>query len=143
MAESHVVSGLVAKRGELAGQVEHYRQELQRLAGQLCHVDATIRLFDPSYDLGGIRTRKQGHRNQWFRAGECQRLVLEILRDALEPLSGRALAQALAARKGLEGGGEVLAAVQKTASAVLRRLAAKGVVRSVALSHGTRAWERG
>ena len=143
MAESHVVSGLVAKRSELAGQVEHYRRELHRLADELSHVDATIRLFDPTYDLGGIRARKRGHRNQWFGSGECQRLVLEVLRDALEPLSGRALTQALAARKGLEDSREVLAPVQKTASAVLRRLVAKGVVRSVALPDGTRAWERG
>jgi len=52
MAESNVLSGLVAKRGELAGEVEHYRRELQRLAEALGHVDATIRLFDPSYELG-------------------------------------------------------------------------------------------
>ncbi len=142
MAESHVVSGLVAKRGELAGEVEHYRRELHRLADELGHVDATIRRFDPSYDLGGIRSKKRGHRNQWFGPGECRRLVLEVLRDALEPLSGRALTQALAARKGLEGGREVLAAMQKTALAVLRRLVGKGVARSVALADGTRARER-
>ena len=143
MAESHVVSGLVAKRSELAGQLEHYRRELHRLADELSHVDATIRLFDPTYDLGGIRARKRGHRNQWFGPGECQRLVLEVLRDALEPLSGRALTQALAARKGLEGAREVSAGMQKTVLAVLRRLAAKGAVRRVALADGTRAWERG
>ena len=34
MAQSLVVSGLVAKRGELAGEVERCRQELQRLAEQ-------------------------------------------------------------------------------------------------------------
>ena len=137
MAESHVVSGLVAKRGELAGQVEHYRRELHRLADELGHVDATILLFDPTYDLGGIRARKRGPRTQWFGPGECQRLVLEVLRDALEPLPDRALTQALAARKGLEGDREVLASVQKTALAVLRRLVAKGVARSAALPDGT------
>ena len=142
MAESHVVSGLVAKRGELAGQVEHYRRELQRLAEQLVHVDATIRLFDPSYDVKGIRARKQGQRSQRFRPGECQRLVLEVLRDALEPLSGGTLAQAVVARKGLGATGQELARVQKTALAVLRRLVAKGVARSAALPDGTRVWER-
>jgi hypothetical protein len=142
MAQSLVVSGLVAKRGELAGQVEHYRQELQRLVEQLVHVDATIRLFDPSYELNGIRTSKQGQRSERFRPGECQRLVLEALRDAVEPLSGRALTQTVLARKGLEGAGEELAAVQKTALAVLRRLVAKGVARSVTLPGGTQAWER-
>ena len=142
MAESHVVSGLVAKRGELAGRVARCRQELQRLAEQLGHVDATIRLFDPSYNLNGIRARRQGQRTQRFRPGECQRLVLEVLRDAVEPVSGRALAQALMVRKGLEGAGEELAGVHKSALAVLRRLVAKGVARSVELPGGTQAWER-
>jgi allantoicase len=42
MAESLIVSGLVTKRSELAGEVEHHRRELQRLADELGHVDATI-----------------------------------------------------------------------------------------------------
>ena len=37
MAESLVVSGLVSKRAELAGEVEHHRQQLQRLAAELGH----------------------------------------------------------------------------------------------------------
>ena len=142
MAESLVVSGLVAKRGELAGEAEHYRQELQRLADELGHVDATIRLFDPSYNLGAIRVRKRGHRNQWFGQGECQRLILEILREAVQPLSGHTLTQALLVHKDLEGHREAATQVKKTASAVLRRLLVKGVVRRSTLPDGTRVWER-
>ena len=48
MAELHVVSGLVSKRAELAGEVERYHRELQRLADEWGHVDATILLFDPA-----------------------------------------------------------------------------------------------
>ena len=44
MAESHVVSGLLAKRAELAGLVEHHRAELERLAWQLGHL-ATVKGF--------------------------------------------------------------------------------------------------
>jgi len=143
MAESHVLSGLVAKRGELAGEVERHRGELHRLAEALSHVDATIRMFDPSYAVGAIAARTRGSRHQCFGPGECQRLVLEVLRDAIEPLSSRALAQAVAARKGLEDRRDVLAAVQKSASAVLRRLVAKGVVRRQALADGTAVWQRG
>jgi hypothetical protein len=141
MAESLVVSGLVAKRGELAGEVERHRRELQRLADELGHVDATIRLFDPAYDLGGIRPRRRGHRTLWFGPGECQRLVLDTLREAREPLSGRALAQELAARKGWETDREVPAQVNKTVSAVLRRLVAKGVVGHSPRADGTRVWD--
>jgi hypothetical protein len=143
MAESHVLSGLVTKRGELAGEVEHHRRELQRLAEAWGHVDATIRLFDPGYELGALPASKRGSRQQWFGPGECQRLVLEVLRDAVEPLSGRALAREVMARKGLEDSRDVLAVVQKTALAVLRRLVAKGVVRRQALADGTNVWERG
>ena len=60
MGQSLVVSGLVAKRSEMAGEVEHYRQELQRLGEELGHLDAAIRLFDPAYDLGAIKTSKRG-----------------------------------------------------------------------------------
>jgi hypothetical protein len=120
-----------------------HRRELHRLARALGRVDATIRLFDPSYELGAIPARKRGSRQQWFGPGECRRLVLEVLRDALEPLSGRALARAVLARKGLEDSRDVLAVVQKTALAVLRRLVAKGVVHRQALADGMQVWERG
>ena len=69
MAESHVVSGLVAKRGELAGEAERCRRELHRLADELGHLDATIRLFAPDYDLGGIRPRKRRRGSALVRAG--------------------------------------------------------------------------
>jgi len=141
MGQSLVVSGLVAKRSEIAGKVEHYRQELQRLGTELGHLDAAIRLFDPDYDLGTIKTNKRGRRTQWFGPGECQRLVLETLRDAAEPLSGSALTQELVARKGLEGRREVLVAVNKTAMAVLRRLKSKDVVCRSSLPDSTRAWK--
>lgn len=142
MADSQVLSGLVAKRGELAGEVDHHRRELQRLAALLGHVDATIGLFDASYAPDSVAARQRGRRQQYFGAGECQRLVLEVLRDAPEPLSGRALAQAVMARKGLEDRREVLAVVQKTALAVLRRLVAKGAACRQVLANGTSEWAR-
>jgi hypothetical protein len=49
---------------------------------------------------------------------------------------------AVAARKGLQDRREVFAALQKTALAVLRRLAGKGVARVVRLADGVRSWER-
>jgi hypothetical protein len=126
MAESHVVSGLVAKRGELAGEAEHCRRELRRLADELGHLDATIRLFDPDYDLGGIRARRRRSAHHWFGPGECQRLVLEVLRDAAGPLSDQGVTAAVVARKGMQDRPEVLAPLQKTALAVLRRLGGQG-----------------
>ena len=142
MAESHIVSGLVAKRGEVAGEAQHCRRELQRLADELGHLDATIRLFDPDYDLGGIRPRQRRRGHRWFGPGECQRLVLEVLRDAAGPLSDQGVAVAVATRKGVQDRPEALAALQKTTLAVLRRLAGKGAARAVGLADGGWAWTR-
>ena len=74
MAQSLVVSGLVAKRSETAGEVEHYRRELQRLGEELGHLDATIRLFDPTYDRGAVRSRKRGQLQEDAENGLSLRL---------------------------------------------------------------------
>lgn len=93
----------------------------------LTHLDATVGLFDP--DCRGECVR-YGRRQQRFGSRECRRLVLEEQRDAAGPVSDRAIAQRLA-HKGLDPS-QRLGPVQKTALAVLRRLASKGVARAVA-----------
>src|SRR4249919_2909655 len=44
-------SGLIAKRAELAGQIETMQREMRDLVAAIGHVDASIRLFDPNADL--------------------------------------------------------------------------------------------
>ena len=68
--------------------------------------------------------------------------MLEVLRDAAGPLSDQGVTVAVAARKGLQDRPEVVAPLQKTTLAVLRRLAGKGVARVVGLADGVRGWER-
>ena len=66
MAESHVVSGLVAKRAELAGQIEAHRRELAQLEAHVEHLDGAIKLFAPDYKLEGIRAKPPRRRNRFF-----------------------------------------------------------------------------
>ena len=47
MAEIHVVMALISTHAELAGLVEHHQKEMGRLADDLAHLDATLRLFSP------------------------------------------------------------------------------------------------
>jgi hypothetical protein len=142
VAESHVVSALVAKRGELAGDVQRHRRELRRLDEQLGHLDAAIRLFAPDYDLSGVRPRQRQVGQRRFAQGECQRLVLETLRDAPEALSDRQVESAVAARKGVEAQSPARVGLEKTTLATLRRLAKKGAIRALVLPDGRRAWQR-
>lgn len=123
MAESHVVSGLVAKRSEMAGLIDHHQKSIIRLSADLAHLDATIKLFSPDFDLRTVRAKAHRRRSSLFSPGECQRLVLEIFREAGgTELSSRQIAESLVQRKGLENSTQTIEQMQKTAVGVLRRL---------------------
>ena len=129
MAESHVVSGLVSKRSELAGLIQHHQNEVHRIAGELDHLDATIKLFDPHYDLRGIRPRAQRRLNPHFKNGESHRMVLDAMREAGASVTTRFLTEALIARKGLTLDKPEFESTQKLVIGVLRRLEKRGIVK--------------
>lgn len=87
MAKSIVVSGLVAKRAELTGQIEHFQAQIRQISMDVDHLDATLQLFDPDYDLLSIKPKNVRSTNPWFVKGEMSRLTLEILRGRSLPLS--------------------------------------------------------
>jgi hypothetical protein len=53
----NTLAGLVEKRAAIAGQILHTRATPRQLIIDLDHVDAAIRIFDPSYDIEGIRQK--------------------------------------------------------------------------------------
>lgn len=126
MAESHVVSGLVAKRSEVSGLISHYQQEIGRLQSDMQHLDATIKLFDPEYDLRTIKTKQVRARNHYFDNGECHRLMLEALRELGGQASTAQIVQRVFARKGFEA--DAHHAVHRGLDGALRRAAATGLV---------------
>ena len=129
MAESHVVTALVTKRAEMAGLIEHHRKEMGRLAVDLAHLDATVKLFSPEIDLRTLRAKEHRKRNRFFRPGECQRMVLDIFREAQgTALSSRQIGEALAARHGLESTTVMIEQMQKNAIAVVHRLERTGTL---------------
>ena len=142
VAESHVISGLVHKRAELAGQIDNHRQEMTRLLEVVDQLDATIRLFDPAYPIGRIRAKRYRPRQHFSHPGECQRLVLEIFRDADSPLSTRRIAEFLLQRKGLAATSTLIERMQKNALAVIRRLETKGIVQEVGTAGTGKTWTR-
>ena len=127
MAESHVVTALLTKRAELAGLIEHQQKEMARLADDLAHLDATLKLFSPEIDLRTIRAKAHRVRNRFFRPGECQRMVLDIFREAQgAALSSRQIGEALAARKRLEPTTVMIEQMRKNAIGVVHRLTRNG-----------------
>jgi len=84
MKNEHVLSGLITRRAELAGQIEIMQREMRQLVATIGHIDATIREFDPNTDLEDIKP-KLPPRFQAFK-GEVSRLVLDALRESKNPL---------------------------------------------------------
>lgn len=128
MAETHVVNGLVDKRSEIAGLIEHHRKEMVRLVGNLAHLDATLKLFAPEIDLRTLRVKPHRARNSLFRPGEMPRFILDTLRRAGTPLTSRTLAEQAIAAKGLASTPDLLAGIQKSLLTGLKTLTHNGTL---------------
>lgn len=59
--------GLVRKRAEIAGQIEHTQDQLRQLVIDLGHIDASIHIFDPSIELEEIKARPVPPKHHAFR----------------------------------------------------------------------------
>jgi hypothetical protein len=128
MAESHIVSGLVDKRSEIAGLIEHHRKEMGHLASALGHLDATLKLFAPEINLRTLRSKQHRVRNILFRPGEMPRFILDTLRRAGGPLTSRTLAEHVVAAKGRVSTPDLLAGIQKSLLTGLKTLTNNGTL---------------
>ncbi len=73
----HVLSGLLAKRAEIAGQVEALQDQLRQTLIDMDHVDCTILLFDPDASLDEIKPKPLPPRHHAFK-GQVTRAILAM-----------------------------------------------------------------
>ena len=100
MADSHVISALSTKRGEILGSIKHYKQIISSLDKDLANIDATIKIFEPNYKFGSEKVVNK-HRNKFFNNGEAKVLALEVLKSNKLPLSTDKLSEIIATNKNL------------------------------------------
>lgn len=94
------------------------------------HLDAVIGMFNPSFDLASIRS-KRPRAPDATKPGEMSRFVLEALRDAKEPTTAPAIAAQLMAERGMDGHDRKLVqVVVKRVGMMLRHQERQGTVRS-------------
>ena len=128
MGQTHIVSGLVTKRAEIDGQIIARLAEIKDLKQVLHHLDRTIKVFSPEFDLRTIRATRTNTRNALFAHGEAQRLVLGVMREHGEAMTSRQITDAIIDRKGFEDLSSTITQVQKDVLNILRRLERKEVV---------------
>lgn len=140
MKNDHVLSGLMAKRAELAGKIEMMQRDMRALVATLGHVDATIRAFDPNAYLEDI-TPKLPPRFQAFK-GEVSRILLDALRESKTPLPVYDLSLAVAAGRGINTDDKpFMIILRRRVDACLRNLRKRGTVRSTRPSGSLTLWE--
>ncbi len=100
MADSHVISALSTKRGEILGSIKHYKQLISSLDKDLANIDATIKIFEPDYKFGSEKVVNK-HRNRFFNNGEAKVLVLEVLKNSDIPVSTDKISDIIVTNKNL------------------------------------------
>ncbi|HUZ31115.1 MAG TPA: hypothetical protein VMV19_03250 [Xanthobacteraceae bacterium] len=140
MKNDHVMSGLKAKRAEIAGKIEMMQREMRLLVATIGHIDATIRTFDPTVDLEDIKSRLPP-RFQAFK-GEVSRILLDALREAKTPLPVYDLTLTVAASRGITTDDKpFMIILRRRVDACLRNLRKRGTVRSSRPSGSLMLWE--
>ena len=98
--DRYALSALRNKRASLASEIVQLKRQLRHRKESLGHVDATLRLLDPSVDIDAIPNRRRPKRIKLFRQGELGRLILGVLRNADTPQSTAAIVSGVLAAGG-------------------------------------------
>jgi hypothetical protein len=110
--KDHVVSGLIAKRAELAGVVDQLQRQLDKHRADLMHIDGVLRILAVDLDPETIRRKRAYRRNRYFARNELSRLCLGVLRMAGgELLSTDEIAGRVVAAKSFDASDGILRAV--------------------------------
>jgi len=127
----YVVTGLVKRRAELAGEIEHLHEHLRKLLADLETIDATLSIFDPSIPCETIKPKAFRPPSDWANYGQMTRIVLNILRTSSEPLTTRDIALQMLVERALNKDDQrLLNRMTKRVGVALRRQRDNEVVRS-------------
>ena len=129
----HVVSGLIAKRAELAGIIDNLQRQLDQHRADLTHIDAAIRVLASDLDPAMIKPKRFYRRNRYFARNELSRLCLSVLRaTAGEPVSVDDIAGQVIAAKGFDAANAILrAAIRQQIGSIMKRLHRVGAIENI------------
>lgn len=139
MADTHVVSALRDKRGELAGQIDGLQDQLRQAMIDLDHIDASLRMFDPDIELDEIKPKPLPPRHRAFK-GQVTRAILAMLRKE-GPMDAKAITLRLMAERELNlNDRDLQKAMHKRIGAALRNLRDRQLTTSEQGKGGLLVW---
>ena len=136
---AQVIASLRDKRSELTDAISRLERQVAQHRVDLEHLTATMRLFDPNVSDETATMAAPRKRNDWFRPGECRRLIYDVLRDAERPLTTREVAGAVMAAKAMStDDARTCELIYKTVHSSLKR--ANDTIECVEVA-GATAWQ--
>jgi hypothetical protein len=93
------VAFLVRLHADIGGRIQANRKEAIRLAEDMKHVEAVLKMFDPEFNARAIAARRRVMGNPWFKRGTLFRAALDALRAAPGPVTVREIVDAMLAAK--------------------------------------------
>jgi hypothetical protein len=125
-----VLSGLVKRRAELAGDIENTHNALRKMVLDLENIDATILQFDPDFKVETIQPKAFRPPKDWSNRGQMSRIILSVLRQAAAPLTTRDIALQLLIERALDQSDlRLLRLMTKRVGVALRGQRENGVVK--------------
>lgn len=85
--DMYAINALKHKRASIASEIVQLERQLRHRKDMLVHVDATLRLLDPTIEVDSIPPKRPPQRIKLFRQGELGRMIVDALRRAEVPLS--------------------------------------------------------
>jgi hypothetical protein len=123
MERPNTISGLQAKRRQLVKLRKDLEADVRKVTCDLDHVDACIRLFDPTADTAAaIKRYATKHR---AKKGQMRRFVLDQLKAATAPITSLDIAEAWIADRGLRTDHGTTVMIRRRVGACLTTLQAQ------------------
>jgi hypothetical protein len=131
VAETHVISGLKARRARIAGEIIRAQEIVASRTRELLAIDTVLRMFSPDSDPDMISPIRPPPRGLFFKYGELARLALEIMREAGRPVTLERIIDLAMEAKGLPDDTRLRKHVTDVARQALMRMARRGRVRRI------------
>lgn len=78
--DRYALTALRKKRATIAGEIVQLERQVRHRKDMLQHVDACLRMLDPSIEVDSIPNRKPPQRIKLFRQGELGRMIIDSIR---------------------------------------------------------------
>ena len=136
----HTLAGLTRRRSDLIKEHDTLKARLTAIAGELSHLDAVIRMFDPGYRSPTLHM--DAREVSVIAKGERSRALLDVMREAGEPITAMEAARRTMAKQGHDPEDrEHRRVITKKVEAALWRQERRGVLRSIRSEGQFVLWE--